>query len=336
MIVLSIIIPVYCVEKYIGGCLESIFSQYSYLEKLEVVIVDDGTPDKSMIIVDEYKKRYNNIRVIHQENQGLSAARNNGIAIATGQYIWFVDSDDQLTDNAFDILFSKFEKKPMDDYLGFDLLGVSEATGDESVLSIIMSKGLLSYYGKTLTRKDLLGIGSCPVQRWVFKRDFLISNGLQFHHGIIHEDVEFMGRAKFYARSVTVYKETLYRYLQRHQDSIMASLDMNSLRCRDLIINSLLEFKESVSKTVSDKIFLDGYIAGIIMNLLSSRESVNISDREYESFVSGKKRKYKKLLLNGLCAYVYSGYLKTALLTLLAFISFQSYGCLLGIRKKFK
>lgn len=79
---LSIIIPVYNVEKYVGKCLESIFSQLTSLQnEVEVIVVNDGTPDNSMTIVNGYRK-YNNLRIINQENQGLSAARNAGLKIA--------------------------------------------------------------------------------------------------------------------------------------------------------------------------------------------------------------------------------------------------------------
>ena len=95
---LSIIIPVYDVEAYLPECLDSIFSQRDALSDIEVILVNDGSPDGSAAILEEYRKRYDNITVITQSNQGLSLARMNGLERAQGEYVWFVDSDDYLTD----------------------------------------------------------------------------------------------------------------------------------------------------------------------------------------------------------------------------------------------
>ena len=101
---LSIIIPVYDVEAYLPECLDSIFSQRDALSDIEVILVNDGSPDGSAAILEEYRKRYDNITVITQSNQGLSLARMNGLERAQGEYVWFVDSDDYLADHAFEIL----------------------------------------------------------------------------------------------------------------------------------------------------------------------------------------------------------------------------------------
>ena len=91
---ISIIVPVYKVEKYLKKCLDSIINQ-TY-KNLEIIIVDDGSPDGCPNICDEYSKKDDRIKVIHQKNMGLSIARNNGIKLATGEYIGFVDSDDYI------------------------------------------------------------------------------------------------------------------------------------------------------------------------------------------------------------------------------------------------
>ena len=93
---LSIIIPIYKVEKYIRYTLDSIYNQNANEKSFEVICVNDGTPDNSMNIVEEFKILYNNLHIINQKNEGLSCARNAGLKIAKGDYIWFVDSDDTL------------------------------------------------------------------------------------------------------------------------------------------------------------------------------------------------------------------------------------------------
>ena len=96
-ILLSIIIPVYNVEKYIHRCLTSCCKQSdASLDEYEIIIINDGTPDNSMDVVYNIAKKYSNIVIFNQKNKGLSAARNQGLEIAKGEYVQFLDSDDWL------------------------------------------------------------------------------------------------------------------------------------------------------------------------------------------------------------------------------------------------
>lgn len=104
--ILSIIVPVYNVEQYISACLDSLYRQGVDEGLYEVVVVNDGTPDRSMNIVNQYVSEHTNIKIIQQENGGVSVARNNGIKHATGKYITFLDADDEIypciLENVFD------------------------------------------------------------------------------------------------------------------------------------------------------------------------------------------------------------------------------------------
>ena len=102
---LSIIIPVYNVEQYIDECLHSVTSQGRTEDDYEIIVVNDGTLDNSMDIVDRYVCQHENISVIHQSNSGLSIARNTGLQHACGEYVWFVDSDDWIAEDALSFLF---------------------------------------------------------------------------------------------------------------------------------------------------------------------------------------------------------------------------------------
>ena len=108
--VLTIVIPVYDVEKYIGKTLESISKQAANMNDVEVVIVNDGTPDDSMSIVKKYTNLIPNIFVIDQKNGGLSNARNTGLNNARGEYIWFVDSDDWIEDNSIKTIIDQIKQ----------------------------------------------------------------------------------------------------------------------------------------------------------------------------------------------------------------------------------
>ena len=103
MINVSIVIPVYNVEKYLKQCLESVVNQT--LDKIEVICINDGSTDNSLNILKEYEKKYNNIIIIDQENKGPGFARNIGMKRASGKYIYFLDSDDYIELNAMEICF---------------------------------------------------------------------------------------------------------------------------------------------------------------------------------------------------------------------------------------
>ena len=97
---LSIIIPIYNVEQYIGTCFESLFKQDLDYSLYEIIAVNDGTPDNSMKIVEEYAEKYSNIKIVNKENGGVSSARNEGIRRALGDFVIFVDPDDAISENS--------------------------------------------------------------------------------------------------------------------------------------------------------------------------------------------------------------------------------------------
>lgn len=101
---ISIIVPVYKVEKYLDKCVESIVEQ-TY-KNLEIILVDDGSPDNCPAMCDEWAKKDSRIKVIHKKNGGLSSARNAGLDGCTGDYIYFLDSDDYIADNCIEMLFN--------------------------------------------------------------------------------------------------------------------------------------------------------------------------------------------------------------------------------------
>ena len=109
---ISIVIPIYNVEKYVKRCIDSVLAQ-TY-KNIEIILVDDGSEDNCGEICDEYAKSNNYIKVLHQENSGLAAARNNGIKITTGDYIAFVDSDDYVLPQMYEILYKNMKNYDAD------------------------------------------------------------------------------------------------------------------------------------------------------------------------------------------------------------------------------
>ena len=188
---LSIIVPVYNVEKYIQACLESIFKQGLDDDRFEVIIVNDGTKDKSMEVITDIINQHKNITVINQDNQSLSIARNNGISIAKGEYILMADSDDLLIYNSLSVLLDEAIKTKAD-LIVADFLEMNDeeiACFDQSTPKQ-QSFEIQEKTGEQLFLEDLNPY-ECYVWRTLYRRQFIIDNSLSFYPGIRYQDVPF-------------------------------------------------------------------------------------------------------------------------------------------------
>lgn len=213
---LSIVIPVYNVEKYIKKCLESCICEHN-IEDYEIIIVNDETPDNSLQIVEPFAKKYSNIRIISKKNGGLSSARNAGLKIAEGEYIWFVDSDDYISSTAISSIINDI-KQHDDDVFFYDIIKVEEITGIETYRK--MSSDDVSV---TRTGFDWLRYNEnmYPMaQMFVFKQKFLLENNLFFREGILHEDIEFKWRFFQATSKIRYIPRSNYYYLLRNTGSI--------------------------------------------------------------------------------------------------------------------
>ncbi len=213
----SIVVPIYKVEEYIDRCMKSLLSQ-TY-EDIEIILVDDGSPDRCPEICDAYAERDSRVRVIHKENGGLSDARNAGLWAATGDYIIYLDSDDFIDRDACR-LFSEYTKE-MTDILVGDLEifgGVNYFEHDAS----LKDRRLSGEEYLVLAREANLD----PAPAWlnVYRRGFLLENKLFFKKGILHEDEEFMPRVFLAAKSVVYTGINFYRYVIR-ENSITTAKD---------------------------------------------------------------------------------------------------------------
>lgn len=221
----SIIVPVYKVEKYLRECVDSILRQ-TYRE-LQIILVDDGSPDGSGAICDEYALCDDRITVIHSENGGLSAARNRGLALCDGEYVLFVDSDDWLEDNAVEALVNKAESNGLEILL-YDAISFDENTPKPSDDSEITKYIRRQTYPGVYTGADLFtqmlknDDYRSPVQYYFYKKTFLDNYQLSFHEGILHEDEEFNFFALLYAQRVAHIPDVLYHHRFR-ADSIMGA-----------------------------------------------------------------------------------------------------------------
>lgn len=229
MLKLSIIIPVYNVARFLSKCLDSCLQQDLPYDEYEIVVVNDGSTDNSVSIVEEYTKKYFNIRLINRLNGGLSAARNTGLKEAKGEYVWFIDSDDWIEKNCLSILMEKLIVGSL------DVLCIN--------LQLCFDDGRIIPYIVEHTENEKIYNGCdfiCNVTMppaavcGVYRRSFLINNGFHFLEGVLHEDMEFTPRVYSKAERILFYDCPIYNYYQR-QGSIMKSV-RNVKRCRDLLI----------------------------------------------------------------------------------------------------
>lgn len=213
---LSIIIPMYNVEKYIANCLDSILSSDLPTDSYEIIIINDGSTDSGSGIVEDYLKQYHNIHYITQENQGQSTARNQGIKVSKGEYIWFIDADDKISQNSSSILKS-LSINPQIDILGIKLLDVEE---DGTIIAESCTQPSLSHDVVMKGRDAIInGYNPSSVCALITKRDLFLQNDLYFVPGITHQDVELSYRLMARANMVIFSTLCPYFYIQ-HPSSV--------------------------------------------------------------------------------------------------------------------
>lgn len=243
----SIIIPIYNVERYLDECIQSVLSQ-SYRD-LEIILVDDVSPDGCPKMCDEYALKDSRIKVVHRgKNGGLSAARNSGLKVAVGEYVYFLDSDDKLFPHSIASLVA-FAKK----YPGVDLVqGNIEIQGKHSHYSDVLSKQpeYISYNGGTRTPIYI----SCPVTAWnkMIRRSLLVDNNITFVEGLLHEDEMFRWDIHRLVKTVAIVKDFTYWYRTDNQLSIMAATKKARLMHNSV---SILEKASTDSITTKEEIF---------------------------------------------------------------------------------
>ena len=210
---ISVIVPVYNVEKYLRQCIESLIAQtYS---NLEIILVDDGSTDGSSQICDEYAKRYENIQVIHKENGGLSDARNVGIAISTGEYIGFVDSEDWVDRDMYEILYNLLKKNATE----IAEVGVKYEYPD-CVREVYSRK--TGVFGKRIALAGFLD-QSIEIRAQVMPKLYRaeIVKQVMFEKGRLHEDGFFTYKAMYLCERYVISDVCKYNYRQQREGSIM-------------------------------------------------------------------------------------------------------------------
>lgn len=266
MIKLTIIIPVYNVETYIEKCIDSILIQK--LDNYEIVLIDDGSTDNSGNICDKYANKYNNIRTIHQNNKGLSGARNTGIREAKGEYLMFVDSDDFINKK---VALKETIAQLREDVIQFKWIYFYE------------NKNKYRYFKENelyhnIDFEDLLfkkvqdGTISISACNKIVRRDIIIDNNIFFDEELLSEDIDWSLKLYLHIKSLKVINQDIYVYRQQRAGSITNSISEKSILSLFKIIKYWYNYEYSNTKI---KIIYLNYLAYQYIILLTIMNGKN-------------------------------------------------------------
>lgn len=247
MDLVSVVVPIYNVEPYLQECIDSIASQT--FQNLQIVLVDDGSPDNCGVICDAAAEKDDRIVVLHCENGGLSVARNRGMEVCRGKYILFVDSDDYLNRNAISVLYDTAEREALDivlyDAISFDETNIQTSPESEITKYIRKNPYDAVYRGAQLFMEMVENDDyRSPVQYCFYRKSFLDHHLLAFHKGILHEDEEFNFLALLYSERVKHISEVLYHHRFR-ADSIMSTkISKRNTDSLYAIINTVMDKRD--------------------------------------------------------------------------------------------
>lgn len=248
---ISAIVPIYNTEKYIKKCIDSLLAQT--INDIEIILIDDGSSDNSGKICDVYAEKYKNIRVIHQENQGVSAARNAGIKAAKGEYLGFVDSDDWVEPETYQAMVKKLEEEDgsicycVCRYENEDIVkyypGTENQMNAENALRLLAKGDFISSVDTSLYRKSDI-------------------HGVLFHEDIIYwEDLDFQIYALISVRSVVIEYNPFYHVTKHDKSATANKVSKTNLSClkiaEKLMTANVSESMRWIVDTVRYKVLSD-------------------------------------------------------------------------------
>ena len=284
---ISVIIPIYKVEPYLAKCVESVLGQ-TYSD-FEIILVDDGSPDRCGVLCDEYAQADSRIKVIHKRNGGLSDARNAGMKIAHGEYLAFIDSDDWIERDYFDILY-----RLLKDY-DADLSAIALCNVNEEGNEIGRShNGETHLLDATAAMENMFHRDGLPwcAQAKLYKRTLF--EGIEYPVGVLMEDKATTYKVFGKCQKIVYSDLSLYKYLVR-QGSIMRS-QFSEKRMRSFAIqeelNSFLEQNYPVAAVAAH-----AYTVKVAVSMLCMMSAAKYKDMEQSEKLFGYMAKFKKEFL---------------------------------------
>lgn len=262
---LSIVVPIYNVEAYLKKCVDSLLNQDMSSSEYEIILVDDGSPDNCPAICDQYAAQFENVRVIHQKNAGLSAARNAGIAAAKGDYLMFVDSDDFIEPNVLGSLMAQIKRDNLDvlryrfQYVNavYQIFSPFSNPFRENDYSEIPTDGVTFLNTRMNTQ--------CYAWQFIIRRDLLTNNNTHctlhityntsekdnclFTEGIHFEDVDWTPRMLLRAQRVASTPNVVYNYVSREGSITQEGNDVEKRRRN---VNDALFVIQRLNELIAD------------------------------------------------------------------------------------
>lgn len=217
----SVVIPIYKVERYLAQCVESVLSQT--MRDLEVILVDDGSPDACPQIADDFAARDPRVAVIHQSNQGLSGARNSGLRRARGRLVVFLDSDDFWEgEESLARCVAAFDERPELDVLFFDALRYYGATNERVFGDVVWNRDQVAGASEMEVLRYMVEVGDVRPSACtkVIRRQFLLDHELYFKSGVFSEDIEWFLRLITHPATYDYIPLTSYMYRKNRAGSI--------------------------------------------------------------------------------------------------------------------
>lgn len=316
MIKLSIIVPVYNVENYLCKCIDSILNQN--FKDFEVILVDDGSIDRSGKICDIYANKDNRVKVIHKNNGGLSSARNMGLDVAKGEYIGFVDSDDWIEPDMYERMYNEIIKTNSD----IIVCNFKKVFKNVEESYIYRNKSLDLNNIEALN--ELYNIKYIYNLAWnkIYKKSLF--DNLRYKEGFIYED-EFIIHHLLYKSNKTRYiPENFYNYYQREGSIINSKFNIRKYD-RVLALGERIEFFKKIKLNDLVKKAEKEYVDLFIWNYFLVKRNIKNCNEDLLKFKEDFKKKVNSILKNDLIS------LKYKISILVFIINDNLYGKLIGI-----
>lgn len=232
--IISIIVPIYNAEKYLHQCIDSLLNQGLKTEEYEIILVNDGSTDKSLSICEHYKSLNSNITIINQSNKGLSSARNIGINNAIGSYICFVDADDYLVTNGLNHIINSFCLEKCDILRFWPTILYNKEDNNTNW------KGELRFQGNGYEFIEKYGLDTfCVI--WLYNRNYIVNNKLLFTDYKLCEDFHFVSRLLLTNPRIISTSANIYRYII-HKNSLTTTRSLDyTRRCVNDFLEAIFE-----------------------------------------------------------------------------------------------
>lgn len=287
----SIIVPAYNVEKYVGKCLSSLMNQ-TYTN-IEIIVVDDGSADRTSEILDDYSKRDNRINVIHKSNRGVSEARNTGIDVSNGDYIVFVDADDYLDSQYVDYMMHLANVADADFCMSKNCFTKMK----EAQVYTDNIQNLSSDQATALLLSPVVIVGC-----WnkLFKREFLIKNNLRFSSTLFYgEGLHFITRASVLANVVTVGERKVYFYRRNNEVSATTKFNIEKLINGEKALNIIKQdiISDSLDVEIMWKLHMCMFCLGAITKIEANGCKKQYK-KEYTYWLKYIRKNYKEIFLS--------------------------------------